>query len=497
MNRAITRLFVVVIALFALLVFFTSRTTVFDQSSLKANSFNRLAFYQSWKVKRGRIFADDGTVLAKSVKAPNGLWSRKYPFGSLFSQAVGYANIEEGQQAGLEKSQAAALSGRSTGITSVLGLQAGQPAVGNDVYSTLDPAAQNNAQQLLDGTIHQTGATAGSVVAIVPQTGAVKVMYSWPNSNDNDPFAPCHPKGSACQLNWATQAGLPPGSTFKVVTTTAALDTGKYTPDSIINGDSPIIISGRPLENDDNYSYGDVSLTRALTDSINTVYAQVGESVGASNMQTYMERFGFYANLIPDYPGEQQLWSGERIDGKLVPVTNPNVDLGRTAIGQANLSVTPFQMAMVVSAVADDGKLMTPHLVSKIVNQDGQVIQDVNPTVQDQVMKPQVATEIQAMMRDVVEEGTGTSANLEGLPIAGKTGTATTGGCSRGVFVVADGDCTEGGVPLDDAWFIGFPEQDPKIAVAVELSDIPNGYGGTYAAPIAAKIIKQLLGEGY
>jgi peptidoglycan glycosyltransferase len=165
-----------------------------------------------------------------------------------------------------------------------------------------------------------------------------------------------------------------------------------------------------------------------------------------------------------------------------VPVTNPNIDLGRTAIGQAGLEVTPLQMAMVVSAIANDGKLMQPRLTSKVVNNDGQTVETIAPQEDDQVMKPKIAMQLQTMMRDVVEEGTGTSANLEGLNIGGKTGTASTG-------------VTRDGQPLDDAWFVGFPEANPKIAVAVELTDIPNGFGGTYAAPIAAKVIQRLLAE--
>jgi peptidoglycan glycosyltransferase len=139
-------------------------------------------------------------------------------------------------------------------------------------------------------------------------------------------------------------------------------------------------------------------------------------------------------------------------------------------------------MAMVVSAIANDGKLMEPRLTSSVVNNDGQVVETVSPQEYDQVMKPKIAQELQQMMRKVVEEGTGETANLDGLNVAGKTGTASTGG-------------TKDGQPLDDAWFVGFPLDDPRIAVAVELSNIPNGYGGTYAAPIAAQVIKTLLGE--
>jgi peptidoglycan glycosyltransferase len=269
----------------------------------------------------------------------------------------------------------------------------------------------------------------------------------------------------------------------------------------MFNGNSPITISGHSLENDNNRNYGPVTLTQALTYSINTVYAPLGLKLGSSLMQQYMQRFGFYQVPPIDYPVNELLASGELFfqgacnhstKPKLLPVTNSCVDLGRTAIGQANLAVTPMQMAMVVSAIADDGKMMEPRLTSRIVNNDGQVVEKISPKEYDQVMKPKAAGELHAMMRDVVEEGTGTAANLEGLAIAGKTGTASTGLCYHEQPV--NGSCPNG-EPLDDAWFVGFPESDPKIAVAVELTDIRNGYGGTYAAPIAAKIIEALLAE--
>lgn len=495
MNRAIVRLFAVVMVLFGLLIGFTSRWTVFSATALQNNRFNDLSLYSSWEVKRGRILADNGAVLARSVKAKGGIWSRTYPFGPLFAQAVGYSLIQYGSSQGMEQYFQPQLTGPKSALSKVFGSFNGGQKVGDDVYSTLDPKAQKLAQTLLaapiEGQVHP-----GAVVAIVPQTGAVKVLYSNPTYNDNDPsrydkakYANCDPPFNiGCTFNLATEGLFPPGSTFKVVTTTAALDSGKYTPDSTFNAPSPMTISGAPLENDGNASYHGITLTFALTNSINTVYAPLGLSLGAKVMEKYMKRFGFYSTPALQYPSSQVGVSGEGLYTKhgwrpILP-TNGLVDLGRMSIGQDKLGVTPLQMAEVVSTVADDGKLMEPRLATKVVNQDGQVVQSYPPVEQDQVMKPTVAKELQVMMRHVVEEGTGTAANLEGLTIAGKTGTATVSGPNVSPAI-------------DDAWFIGFaPVNDPKIAVAVMLEKIPNGYGGTWAAPIAAKIIKELLAEG-
>jgi penicillin-binding protein A len=489
-NRSIVRLFGVVILLFTVLVVWTSRWTVFSATALDNNSRNSLGYYASLKVKRGAIYAADGTtVLARSVRQPGGTWKRLYPQGSLFSQTLGYYFPGGLGTTGLESASNTQLKGAPNALTNLFGSFNGTSKVGNDVYTTLDPTAQKLAQQEIQHAMSAYGATSGSVVAIVPQTGAVKALYSSPSYNNNAP-SKCKPPG--CSLFFdALQGRFPPGSTFKLVTTTAALGSGRYTPDSTFNGDSPVTVSGHSLENDGNASYGNVSLTKALTDSINTVYAPLGVTLGPKLMQTYMNRYGFYSVPPLDYPAGQMSPSGALFSHgacnrsqapRLLPVTNPCVDLGRTAIGQDHLAVTPFQMAMVVSAIANNGKLMQPRLTSKVVNNAGQTVETVSPQEYGQVMKPKVAQEIQQMMRDVVEEGTGQSANLYGLNIGGKTGTASTG-------------ATRNGQPLDDAWFVGFPENNPKIAVAVELSNIENGFGGTYAAPIAAKVIQTLLAE--
>jgi penicillin-binding protein A len=500
-NRSIVRLFGVVILLFTILIVWTSRWTVFSATALNDNSLNRLQFYASLKVKRGSILADDGELLAKSVRAGGGTWTREYPTNGLFAQTVGYFNGLEHQLSGLESARNDYLDGKPNALTNLFGSLNGARPVGDDVHTTLDPKAQELAQQQLQNAVLAHHATSGSVVAIVPQTGAVKVLYSTPTYNDNDIS---HCRAPDCSTFFdALEGRYPPGSTFKLVTSTAALDTRKYTPTSpLINGHSPIVVSGAPLQNDNDDQYGYVNLSYALTYSINTVFAQVGENVGADAMQRYMERYGFYSVPPMDYPASEMSASGELFYKgecgnrssipKLVPVTSSCVDLGRTAIGQAHLAVTPMQMAMVVSAIANHGKLMEPRLTSQIVNQDGQVVYDATPQEYDQVMAPRYATQLTGMMEDVVEEGTGQAAIVEGLKVAGKTGTASTGLCYHEQPV--DGNCPNG-EPLDDAWFVGFAVNDPRIAVAVELSDIPNGYGGVYAAPIAARVIQTLLAE--
>jgi peptidoglycan glycosyltransferase len=472
MSAQIYRLFGVVVVLFALLVFFTTRWTVIDAAKLNNNSLNRLTLVAQLKIKRGRVFADDGTtVLARSVPAGGGTWRRVYPTGTLFAQAVGYSNVLEGSAAGLELADGSYTRGLQTGLSSIFG-QLTPTRTGDDVHTTLDPKAQQVAEQQLAGR-------AGSVVAIDPRTGAVKVMYANPGYNNNNP----PPKGPGTSFNRSTMSSYPPGSTFKVVTAAAAIDSGQFTPSSTVNGNSPVTISGVPLSNDGNQSWGNVDLTTALTYSINTVWAQVAEHLGIGTMTNYMKRFGFYSRPPLDYPPDELNISRPfGPNGRPYPPGSGDQDIGRIAIGQGGLLVTPLQMAMVVAAVANGGKLMVPHMTARVVNKDGVTVKTITPSVYSQVMKPSTAQALTQMMTRVVEEGTGTAAQLGGISVAGKTGTASIG---------------TPGSNLTEPWFIGFaPVQNPKIAVAVTVEQTNGGFGGTVAAPIAKNVIQTLLSEG-
>jgi penicillin-binding protein A len=473
-NAQITKLFVVIVALFGVLVYFTSRWTVFSATALNANALNARPQIEQLRIKRGSILAADGKVLAKSVRAGHGTWGRTYPQGSLYSQPVGY-DEGAGNAAGLEVSQAKYLNGTPSSISSLFGTASTSAQVGDDVHTTLNPAAQQAARTALAGR-------PGSVVALNPRSGAVLAMYSNPTYNDNKPNAKC---SDACLINRAVSSYYPPGSTFKIVTATAAIDTGKYTPDSVVNGNSPVTVSGVPLSNDGNQSFGNISLTQALTYSVNTVWAPVAESVGIKTMTDYMKRFGFYAEPPLDYPaGEMTASAVQSPGGKLYPPGSPNEDIGRIGIGQGGLVVTPLQMAMVSAAVADGGKLMVPHLVSEVTNPDGRTVKTVAPRLYHRVMSAKTAQEVNLMMRTVVDEGTGTPAQLGGgIQFAGKTGTASVGPSGAGET---------------QPWFIGFaPADDPKVAVAVDLERSTSGQsGGEVAAPVARDVVQTLLSEG-
>ncbi|MGI8903951.1 MAG: peptidoglycan D,D-transpeptidase FtsI family protein [Solirubrobacteraceae bacterium] len=476
MSGPILRLFGLIVVLFALLLAWTTRWTVIDSKALRNNGLNKRTLVDELKIKRGRILADDGTVLARSLAAPDHTWTRGYPTHDLFSQSVGYSIAVQGRDAGLERSRGEELRGLQTGLSSIFG-QLSSRRVGDDVYTTLDPKAQRVAVGQL-AAASQLGAPMGSVVAIDPRSGAVKVMASLPSYDDNHPDAP-----GSTTYDRSTQSGYPPGSTFKVVTATAAIDSGKYTPGSTVNGNSPVTISGVLLRNDNNQSFGTIDLTTALTYSVNTVWSQVAESVGRPTMTRYMQRFGFYAKPPLDLPPGELSASHpvSSATGRPFEPGSRNEDIGRIGIGQGGLEVTPLQMAMVASALANGGKLMTPHLTSRVVDQDGRNVETINPSVYAQVMKPSTAQQVGQMMTQVVKEGTGTAVALSGITVAGKTGTAQVG---------------TAGSNLTQPWFIAYaPVERPRIAIAVTVERTQGGFGGTVAAPIAKAVLQTLLAE--
>ena len=241
-----------------------------------------------------------------------------------------------------------------------------------------------------------------------------------------------------------------------------------------MSGKNGKVISGRRLNNFGGEEFGEITLTEALTNSVNTVWAEVGEKLGRSRMQEYMDRFGFGEDPPMDYPAGQMEPSGPSRRGKIIPMSSDYVDVGRTAIGQALLLVTPLQMATVAQTIGNGGVRMEPRLVEKVVDPDGRTVDEPLPEEAERVMSRESAAKLETMMKSVVREGSGTAAALEGVELAGKTGTAELN-IARGI---------------NDLWFIGFTGD---VAVAVVISG-EQGQGGTVAAPIAKPVL-QALGQ--
>ena len=489
MNSPIVRLYGLMLLLFAALVGFTSYWAVFDADNLKDNDQNRRPLIAEQTVKRGTIKTADGVTVAQSLPTGGGrnpVYVREYPQGALFGNPVGYSFIEAGRT-GIERSENGFLAGERNEFASIIDQLRDVPQEGDDVILTIDAKTQGLATQALQSAIASTpGASGngGSVVAIEPSTGAVRVMASVPGFDPNlvnDPgtLKDLNRDQTAPLVNRPTQSTYEPGSTMKVVTAAAGLDSGEIQPDTVINADSPKEIGGVDLQNAGDDDFGDITATEALTNSVNTYWAQVGERLGNETMFKYMDRFGFNQDPELGYPGDQLAPSGiyDTDTGKLLDAGDA-IDIGRAAIGQERLLATPLQMAEVAATVANQGTLMRPTFVREVTDPDGRTVQKLDPHEQTTVVSEETAVTLTEMMTNVTEEGTASGLTVGGQPFAGKTGTAEID--------------PEAGI--NRPWFIGFaPAEDPQVAVAVMLERCQSCFGGEVAGPIATQVMDSLL----
>jgi penicillin-binding protein A len=482
-NRQIVKLFGLVVVLFAILIGFTSYWSVFDAAALKGKDANKRPLLEQQQIKRGRILAADGTVIARSVPKGHGdglRYVRRYPEGSLYGHPIGYSFVQYGDSQ-FEQFHNDELVGDESEFSSILDQLRGATQEGNDVVTNLDPTAQAMALEGLSEAGH------GAVVAIEPQSGRVLVMASNPSYDPNRvPYE--YSKLSTNEIetplfNRATQGQYPPGSTFKVVTAAAGLESGVITPETPIDAPGSLEVEGTPLENDFGLDFPGATLDEALTNSVNTWFGQLGQRLGNDTLFEYMERFGFNSTPAIDLPADEVSKSGVfNEEGELLGAGDP-VDLARVAIGQERLAVTPLQMALVAAAVANKGKEMKPQIWSRVVDPDGRVIKRLDPSEYSQPISAETAEELTTAMEGVVSEGTGTNAEIPGVAVAGKTGTAETPG----------NEACGGGEEENQAWFIGFaPADDPKVAIAATV-ECTEEFGNDIAAPIFRDVAETIL----
>jgi peptidoglycan glycosyltransferase len=482
-NRQIVKLFAFIVVLFAILVGFTSWWSVFDAKALKEQEVNKRPLFEQQQIPRGRILAADGTVIAKSVgkgKGSSKRYVRRYPEGALFGHPIGYSFVRYGDSE-FERFHNEELIGEESEFGSILEEILGHTQEGNDIVTNIDSEAQRVALSALEEGGHH-----GAVVAIVPQTGEVKVMASNPSYDPNRvPFEYSKLATNELEsplLNRATQGQYPPGSTFKVVTAAAGLESGVITPETTIDAPGSLEVEGTPLQNDFAKDWGSISLDTALTNSVNTWFGQLGQKVGQDALFEQMEKFGFNSTPAIDLPSEEVYDSGIYSEERLLHKNDP-VDLARVAIGQERLLATPLQMAQVAAAVANGGKLMKPQIWKRVVDPDGRVVDRLDPSVYSEAVTAQTAEELTTAMEGVVNEGTGTNAAISGVPVAGKTGTAETPG----------NEACEGGENENQAWFMGFaPANEPKIAIAASV-ECTEEFGNDVAAPIFREVAETIL----
>ncbi|MGB7819187.1 MAG: penicillin-binding transpeptidase domain-containing protein [Ornithinibacter sp.] len=477
MNTPVRRLSVVVAGLFATLLVSTTLIQYVFAADLNSRSDNRRTLLSTYARDRGEILVGQTAVALSTPTDDEYKYQREYPEGELYAHVTGFYSFY-GAGGGLEQAENPLLSGSSDKLfyRRVSDLFTGRKPQGASVETTLDPAVQEAAARGL-------GDQAGAAVALDPRTGAILAMVSSPTYDPNslaghdltavgETYDELNADPERPLVNRSIGGDLyPPGSVFKVVTAAAALSTGDYTEDSLLPGpavlDLPQTDADLPNVFDGPCGSGEVTMTEALTISCNTAFASLGLEIGAEALQNQAAKFGFGDSIsVP-----------MRVTPSSVPEELNPPQLAQSSIGQYDVRATPMQMAMVAAGVANDGVVMTPYLVDSVIGSDLSVIESAEPAELSEAVTPDVAAQLTRMMESVVDNGSGSRAQIPGVEVAGKTGTAQHGE----------------GRPAH-AWFISFaPANDPEIAVAVIVEDGVNERSETGGGAVAAPIAKQMM----
>ncbi len=475
MNRQIRRVAFVAMLMFALLLANGTYMVIFRESALTAEPANRRVRDAEFAQDRGSILAAGKTEIARTVGSRDRFeYQRDYPDGPLYSAVTGFYSYDHGRT-GLENSYNTELAGTddSLFVRRLIDLATDKTPEGASVQTTIVPKIQQAAATAL-------GDQKGAVVALDPSTGAVLAIVTSPGYDPNAvadhdidkanrAYADLAGDDERPLANRAVREIYPPGSTFKLVTAAAALADGKK-PASTVASPNKLRLPGTKtdLPNSSNCGGTKVSITQALRVSCNTAFANLGLDLGATKLREQAQAFGFDQRHLSDLGGVASQFPDELDEAQLA----------LSSIGQYDVAASPLQMAMVTAAIANDGVLMDPYVVSMVQASDLKPIDTHEPEVLSKPMTPENARELQKMMNVVVNNGTGGNARISGVEVGGKTGTAQSD-LSRKPF----------------AWFTSFaPLDDPSIAVAVivEDADVPRNDigGGRIAAPIARAVME-------
>jgi peptidoglycan glycosyltransferase len=481
-NRAVRRLSVACLLLFFALIANANILQVVDAKSLRNNPHNSRVLLRTYSRPRGHNVVG-GAAIANSVPTQDRLkYQRVYVQGPEYAPITGYYSLTQGNT-GIERAEDSVLSGEDDRlfVRRLQDILTGRSIRGGSVVLTVDPAAQDAAYNGLKG---QTGA----VVALDPRSGKILALATTPSydpsrltSHDTKKVAAAWKALNADPLHPLADRALsdtfPPGSLFKIVTSAAAL-AGGDTPGTVIPAPHQLALpqTSNPLNNFGNEvcsPSGTMTLADALRISCNTAFGALGLQLGPDTLRHQAEAFGINDdNLTVPIPTATSVFPSD---------LQPNWQTAQAAIGQFDVRITPVQAAMIAAAVANKGQLMKPYLVDKILGPDLALIDQTKPETLQQAVTPEVAAQLTQMMVGVVRSGTGTSAQISGVEVAGKTGTAQ-----------------HGANTTPHAWFIGFaPAQNPVVAVAVLVENGgalgSEATGGKVAAPIAAQVMRAVL----
>jgi penicillin-binding protein A len=496
MNTPVRRVAIAVMVLFALLIGNANYVQVVRADKLRADQSNRRVLLDEYQQQRGELVVD-GKAIATSKPTNDELrYLRTYPYKDIFAPLTGFYSQfrdKDGDtiKTGLENTEDSVLSGSDVQLLTkrVMDVITGRDAKGGSAVLTINGRAQGVAYQAMKG--HK-----GAVVALDPSTGAILAMVSTPSYDPNPLAAHDTDKVIAADeklrkdknnplTNRAISERYPPGSVFKVIISAAALSNG-YQPDTQIEAPDKYRLPGTStdLRNFDGESCnggGPDSLIHSLTISCNTAFASLAVKLGQDKVRQQAELFG-----IKDEGFAMPL----RVAPSTIGPVPDNAALALSAIGQRDVQITPLQGAMIAAAVANKGTLHQPFLIRELRAPDLSSIQHTDSGDESQVMPSDVAEKLATMMKSVVDQGTGTEAQIDGYDVAGKTGTADHGAK----------DANGNFVQPPHAWFVGYAAQggNAKVAVAVIIE---NGgvsgnetTGGKAAAPIAKDVMEAVLG---
>lgn len=481
MNKELRRVSVVVLLMFLALFGSSTVIQVVQQDTLRADGRNTRTILDSYSAERGPILVAGEPIASSTPVDDQYRFQRSYA-SRIYSPVTGYFTLNQGNT-GIEGELNDFLSGSANEqfLEQINAIITGQDPKGAAVELTLDPKVQEAAWNALEGK-------KGAVVAIEPATGRVLAMVSRPTFDANvfavhdskrvidsynelldDPQDPLINRAISGSLN-------PPGSTFKLVVTAAALESGRYTPDSAFPNPSSITLPGTSsvVRNSSGGACGpgsEATIATALRLSCNIPFAELGRELGWQTIADQARAFGY----------EQQLDIPLRVEPSVYPSTESDAQTMLSAFGQASNRATPLQIAMVSAGIANGGTVMKPQLVESITAPDLSELQGFEQQALGDAISQETAQTMTAMMVNGVANGAASNARIDGVEVAGKTGTAENGE----------------GEPYT-LWFTGFaPADDPQVAVAVVVEDGgglgQSGFGNQIAAPIAKSVIEAVL----
>jgi len=483
-NRQIRGLGIGLALLFVALFLQLNWLQVVDADHLNDHPGNSRSVVRDFSKPRGAIQTSDGVVLAVSTPTDDDFErQRSYPEGSLFGHLTGYFSFTYGTE-GVERTYNDALAGRDQKFSLD---RLGDILLEKDQTANVTLSVSKSLQQVASDAL---GARNGAVVAIEPRTGAILAMADYP-VDDPNPLA-AHNQAEVREAWTALNADpekplLPrayreryfPGSVFKVVTAATGLATGTATVDEPVYpfvSEIDLPQGSPPLRNFGGSVCGG-PLPDALRVSCNTSFAQLGLDLGADKLVAGAQAFGFTKVPPIDLP-----FAPASTFPPVGGLARDKPAQAKSAIGQQDVASTPLQMALVAAGIANDGVVMTPHVMAEIRDSEGRVVETYEPKPWTNAVPADVAHTVRDMMVGVVEGGTGVRAQIPDVTVAGKTGTAQTGR------------------DTSHTWFIAFaPAENPRVAVAVMLEDLPNvdeATGGQLAAPVARTVIEAALGVG-